>query len=145
VRRHEPDGIDFVFNGMSHQYFGPAMRVLRRGGMLVAFGAPKSFGDFLVLAAKLLGSYVIPNGKSIVGYGTHREGVDSFKEDWAKLFALLAEHRIEPIVEKVLPLDEAIDAYRILESGAVTGNLVLVSSSGSSEGVESEASGSTRE
>jgi NADPH:quinone reductase-like Zn-dependent oxidoreductase len=126
LRQAEPEGIDYVFNGMDEEYFQPGLAVLRRGGVLVSYGAPQSFGGFL----RFLGRYIIynllPNGKSIEGYGTHRLGVDLFKEDWTALFRLLEEAKIKPVIAGKYPLLEAVKAYELLESGQVTGNLVLM-------------------
>jgi NADPH:quinone reductase-like Zn-dependent oxidoreductase len=111
---------------MDEEYFRPGLAVLRRGGELVSYGAPQSFAGFL----RFLGRYIIynllPNGKSIEGYGTHRLGVDLFKEDWTALFKLLEERKIKPVIAGKYPLLEAIKAYELLESGQVTGNLVLL-------------------
>jgi len=122
----EPEGLDFVFNGMGPEYVGPGMGLLRRGGMLVAYGAPQGFGDFLKLIGAMLRQMVRRDGRRIRGYGTHRQGVESFKQDWATLFELLRDGRIAPVVQRIFPLLEATDAYALLESGRVTGNLVLV-------------------
>lgn len=37
----------------------------------------------------------------------------------------VAEGRVRPVIEVVLPLDQAAQAHRLLESGAVTGKIVL--------------------
>ncbi len=126
IRRAEPGGIDFVCNGMGEEYFKRGLAVLRRGGVLVHYGAPQSFGRFVLLVLKLILYNLLPNGKTIKGYGTHRLGVDLFKEDWQQLFKLLEEGKIKPVIEKKYPILEAAQAYALLESGTVTGNLVLL-------------------
>jgi len=126
IQQAEPDGLDFVFNGMGEEYYARGLAVLRRGGVLVHYGAPQSFSHFLLLVANLVFYNLLPNGKKIAGYGTHRLGTDLFKEDWTALFRLLEAGQIQPIVEKTFPLLEATKAYTLLESGAVTGNLVLL-------------------
>jgi NADPH:quinone reductase-like Zn-dependent oxidoreductase len=127
IRQAEPEGIDYVFNGMGEEYFEGGLAVLHRGGVLVAYGAPQSISHFVILVCKLLFYNAIPNGKSIEGYGTHRLGVDLFKKDWITLFTLLEQGRINPIVARKYPLLKAVSAYELLESGGVTGNLVLMS------------------
>jgi NADPH:quinone reductase-like Zn-dependent oxidoreductase len=127
LRQAEPQGIDYVFNGMGDEYFERGLAVLHRGGVLVAYGAPQSRSHFGMLVIKLLLYNALPNGKSIEGYGTHRLGVDLFKKDWSTLFSLLEQGKIKPIVAGKFPLLEAISAYEMLERGGVTGNLVLVS------------------
>ena len=49
-----------------------------------------------------------------------------FKEDWTALFKLLEENKIKPVIAGKYPLREAVKAYELLESGRVTGNLVLL-------------------
>ena len=123
----EPDGLDYVFNGMGEEYFERGLAVLRRGGVMVHYGAPRSFGRFLLLAGKLILYNLLPNGKSIKGYGTHRGKIEPFKEDWRTLFQLLEEGKIKPMIVAKYPILDAAKANDLLESGQVTGNLVLVS------------------
>ena len=122
----EPDGIDFVFNGMAEEYFERGLAVLRRGGMLVHYGGPQSFTGFLRLVAKLIGYNLLPNGKSIKGYGTHRVDHQLLVQDWSALFELLEEGKIRPVIAETFPLLEAAQANALLESGQVTGNVVLL-------------------
>jgi NADPH:quinone reductase-like Zn-dependent oxidoreductase len=126
IRQTEPAGIDYVFNGMGEETYERSLAVLRRGGVLVHYGAPQSMAHFVLLVTKLILYNLLPNGKSIQGYGTHRLGVDLFKQDWTALFKLLEEGKIKPILAGKYPLLEAVKAYGLLESGQVTGNLVLL-------------------
>ena len=75
---------------------------------------------------KLIGYNLLPNGKTIKGYGTHREGIDTMKEDWLTLFDLLDQGKIKPIIEREFSFMDAVKAYKLLETGTVTGNLVLL-------------------
>ena len=126
IRRAEPRGLDFVFNGMGEDYFERSLAVLKRGGTLVHYGGPQSLGRFLLLMVKFIGYNLLPNGKSVKGYGTHRESVAQFKEDWTALFKLLGTGQIRPVIAGRYPLLEAAEAYERLEGGHVTGNLVLL-------------------
>ncbi|MFQ6009050.1 MAG: medium chain dehydrogenase/reductase family protein [Candidatus Zixiibacteriota bacterium] len=126
IRKVEPDGLDFVFNGMGEEYIGRGLAVLRRGGTLVHYGGPQSFSRFLLLIAKFILYNLLPNGKTIKGYGTHRVNIDLLKEDWQVLFKLLEESKIKPIITKKFPILEAAKANELLESGKVTGNVVLL-------------------
>ena len=122
----EPEGLDFVFNGMAEDYFGPALAVLRKGGALVHYGGPENFSGFLRLLIKFVGFSILPNGKSVKGYGTHRVEHQLLAEDWSTLFKLLEEGQIRPVVAETFPLLEAAKANALLESGQVTGNIVLL-------------------
>ncbi len=126
LRRAEPDGLDAVFNGMAEDYLKRGMAVLRRGGTLVHYGGPESLSRFIVFLAKFIWLNVMPDGKSILGYGTHRVDFQLLKEDWVKLFALLAEGKIKPIIAAKFPILEAAYANNLLASGSVVGNVVLV-------------------
>jgi NADPH:quinone reductase len=126
IRQAEPGGLEFVFNGMGEEYIRRGMAVLRRGGVLVHYGAPQSFTGFLLLLVQIILFSLLPDGKTIKGYGTHRLGVDLFKEDWTALFKLLGEGKIKPVIAKKFPILQAAQAYALLESGQVTGNLVLL-------------------
>jgi len=50
-----------------------------------------------------------------------------FLQDWALLFNYLQEGKIKPVIDQKFPILEAAQANAPLESGSVTGNLVLVS------------------
>ena len=126
IRQAEPEGLDFVFNGMGEEYFERGLAVLRRGGVLVHYGGPQSFARFLLLMAKFILYNLLPNGKSIKGYGTHRVDKRLLKEDWAELFKLLEEGQIRPIIAAKFPILQAARANELLESGQVTGNVVLL-------------------
>jgi NADPH:quinone reductase-like Zn-dependent oxidoreductase len=125
IRQAEPEGLDFVFNGMAEEYFERGLAV-RRGGVMVHYGGPESFSRMLLLLGKLVLYNLLPNGKSVKGYGTHRVDIGLLKEDWAELFRLLEAGQIEPIIAARFPLLEAARANELVESGQVTGNVVLL-------------------
>ena len=126
IRQAEPDGLDFVFNGMGEDYIRRGLAVLRRGGAMVHYGAPESFSGFLRLLAEFAWYNLLPNGKTIKGYGTHRVNHRLLMEDWAKLFDLLGKGKIQPIIAGKFPILDAAQANELLESGKVIGNVVLL-------------------
>jgi NADPH:quinone reductase-like Zn-dependent oxidoreductase len=126
IRRAEPGGLDYVFNGMGEAYLKRGLAVLRRGGVMVHYGAPQSKSEFIRFVVGYILYNLLPNGVKIKGYGTHRLGVELFEEDWNTLFTLLEGGVIKPIIAAKYPLLEAAKAYQLLESGQVTGNVVLM-------------------
>lgn len=126
IRQAEPEGLDYVFNGMGEEYLRRGLGVLRRGGVMVHYGAPQSMPEFMRFVAGYLLYNLLPNGKKIKGYGTHRLGVELFEKDWNTLFNLLEDGQIKPIIAAKYPLLEAVEANKLLESGQVTGNVVLL-------------------
>jgi NADPH:quinone reductase-like Zn-dependent oxidoreductase len=127
IRKTEPDGLDFVFNGMGEEYLGRGVAILRRGGTLVHYGAPQSFARFLSFLIRFILLNLLPNGKAIKGYGTHTVDIRLLRKDWAHLFKLLEDRQIKPIIAARFPILEAAKANELMESGQVVGNVVLLS------------------
>lgn len=126
IGQAEPGGIDFVFNGMGEEAIERGLAVLRRGGVLVHYGGPQSMARFVLLVWKIILYNLLPNGKAVKGYGTHTVDMKPLKEDWAILFKLLGEGKINPVISHRFPILEAAAAGDVLESGKVTGSIVLL-------------------
>jgi NADPH:quinone reductase-like Zn-dependent oxidoreductase len=126
LRQAEPDGLDYVFNGMGEETFERGLAVLRRGGVLVHYGGPQSMARLLLLVAKIIVYNLLPNGKALKGYGTHTGDIARFEAEWQKLFQLLGEGKIRPVIAAKFPILEARKANEMLESGQVIGNIVLL-------------------
>jgi NADPH:quinone reductase-like Zn-dependent oxidoreductase len=128
MRRVEPEGIDAVFDGIVWGYIDRGYSLLRRGGTWVQYGNPLTFSGLLRLLGKLVVRNMIPDGRSLKLYGTttSKFGRDRYLEDWAILFKLLEEGKIDPVIMERYPILEAAKANAVLESGTVMGSLVLV-------------------
>ncbi|MFL7839506.1 MAG: medium chain dehydrogenase/reductase family protein [Candidatus Promineifilaceae bacterium] len=128
IGRNEPQGIDYVFNGMGEDYMRRGMAVLKRGGALVQYGAPQTKSGFYSFLAQFLYYNLLPNGKRIYGYGTHRLGVELFAVDWKTLFELLEAGQIKPVIARRFSLHDIVAANELMGSGQVTGNVVILPS-----------------
>jgi NADPH:quinone reductase-like Zn-dependent oxidoreductase len=128
IRQAEPGGLDAVFDGMVWGYLDRGFSLLRRGGTWVQYGNPLSFSGLLRLLAKLIWLNLLPNGRSLRLYGTSTSkfGRQRYLEDWATLFQLLEDGMIEPVIAERYPILEAAQANALLESGQVTGTVVLL-------------------
>lgn len=128
IRQSEPQGLDAVFDGMSGDYFGRSYSLLRRGGKLVGYGNPQSTSGMLKFLRQIIWFSLLSDGKSAAAYSTGLSRWDwgPFLEDWAKLFQMLEEGKIDPVVAARFPILEANKANALLESGQVIGNIVLV-------------------
>jgi NADPH:quinone reductase-like Zn-dependent oxidoreductase len=128
IREAEPEGLDAVFDGMVWGYLDRGFSLLRRGGTWVQYGNPLSFRGLLRLLGKLVVLNVLPNGRALKLYGTttSKFGRGRYLEDWSTLFRMLQDGSIRPIISGRFPILEAAQANRLLESGRVIGNLVLV-------------------
>jgi NADPH:quinone reductase-like Zn-dependent oxidoreductase len=130
VRQNEPGGLDFVFDGMGGKEGERGLDVLRQGGKLIGYAAPVGLGSLLLGAVKMTITNLLPNGKMVEFYGIsaiYMRDKKPFMEDLPKLFDLLAQGKIKPLITTRLPLLEARKANVLLESGQVSGNIVLLS------------------
>jgi len=128
LRRVEPDGFDFVFDGIGGGSSDLGLSVLKRGGKLVVYAAPVGLGQILGGALKMI-FLNLTSGKTVASYGItvmYLQDKKPFMEDIAILFNMLAEGKIKPTITTCLPLLEAGKANELLESGQVTGNIVLL-------------------
>lgn len=128
IHQAEPQGLDAVFDGMSGDYFGRSYLLLRRGGKLVGYGNPLSTSGMLKFLGQILLFSLLPDGRSARSYSTglSRFAWPPFLEDWKKLFTLLEEGKINPVIAARFPILEASKANALLESRQVIGNVVLV-------------------
>jgi NADPH:quinone reductase-like Zn-dependent oxidoreductase len=135
VRVQEPQGIDAVFEGIGGNLALRGYRTLRRGGILVSFGVTGSIKGGKANKFSAFASYItpailspVPDGKRATFYGItrlYRKDPKPFREDLPKLFQLLAEGKLRPVVAGVFPLSQAAKAHEMLERGDVRGKLVL--------------------
>jgi NADPH:quinone reductase-like Zn-dependent oxidoreductase len=128
IRRAEPDGLDAVFDGIGGDYIQRVFSLLRRGGTYVGYANPLSFSRMLRFLGQVILFNMLPNGRSAKYYGTGSSRLNRrpFLEDWATLFKMLEDGKIKPVIMKKFPILEAAQANELLESGQVTGNIVLL-------------------
>jgi NADPH:quinone reductase-like Zn-dependent oxidoreductase len=128
IRQVEPEGFDFVFDGMGGHYDKIGLSVLKRGGKLIGYAAPTSLWGIVSGLVKIASTNLF-SGKSTEFYGItalYMRDKKPFMEDLPKLFQLLEDSKIRPIIMARLPLFEAQKANELLESGQVSGNIVLL-------------------
>jgi NADPH:quinone reductase-like Zn-dependent oxidoreductase len=144
LRSASSTGYDAVFDGVGFQSFLRSFRLLKRGGVLVNYGAASSassvkqrslitsiFGPvlFFVIDNTLLLLNVLPNGRSVKSYEIstlRQEQPDLFVTDLKQLFELLASGKIKPVISERLSLDDAVRGHELIERGNVRGRLVFV-------------------
>ena len=121
IRQEEPQRLDAVFDGMAGDYFGRSYSRLRRGGKLVGYGNPLSTAGMLKFLGQIIVFSLLPDGKSAQPYSTGLSRWDwrPFLEDWAALFKLLEEGKIDPVIAARFPILEASKANALLQSGQV--------------------------
>jgi NADPH:quinone reductase len=129
VRAHEPDGVDVVFDAIGGAGIRNGIRALRKGGTIVGYGFMAVDGKFamarmfwdIFVGARLRGRRGSFYGISL----RYRKDPKPFHEDLPKIFALLAQRKIEPVISATLPLADARKALELLATGTVAGKIVL--------------------
>jgi NADPH:quinone reductase len=125
----EPAGVDYVFDAVGGGNIGPCTGALRRGGTLVGFGfmgAAGSLAKIAMFANLFVGARL--RGRRGEFYGItalYRKDPKPLREDLPKIFTLLAEKKIDPLVQRTFPLLEARQAIEFLATGSVEGKIVL--------------------
>lgn len=128
IQQAEPGGLDVVFDGIGGDYIKKSFSLLKMGGIYVGFSNPQSLSGMFRYLGLVLLLNLLPNGRSAKFYGTGSSRLNRkpFLDDWVSLFKLLEQGKIKPIIAARYPLLEAAKANQLLESGEVTGNIVLV-------------------
>ncbi|WP_088344790.1 MULTISPECIES: zinc-binding dehydrogenase [Rhodomicrobium] len=112
-RRSYDGGVDVVVNFTGGDTWVPSLRALKRGGKLLTCGAtagfdPKEDLRFIwTFELKILGS----NSWA--------------REDLETLLRLISEGKLNPVIDRVFPLDEAREALRLIEERQVIGKVIV--------------------
>jgi NADPH2:quinone reductase len=129
LRALEPGGVDLVFDGIGGANIGPCIGALRRHGHLVAYGFMAATGllaTLVMFVNILLGSRLRGRRGSFYGISAlYLKDPKPLREDLPKIFALLADGKIDPMIARTFPLLEARGALGFLAGGAVEGKVVL--------------------
>jgi NADPH:quinone reductase-like Zn-dependent oxidoreductase len=107
-------GVDVVFENIADPVLFPqAMASIRRGGKLITAGAHG--GPIVPLNVSML--YM--NALTLIGTTDHTE------EDVAAALDAARKNRLKILIDKVLPLSEAIEAHKLVDSRSGTGKVLL--------------------
>ena len=135
------DGVDAVFDAMSVNNFKRSFQTLRDGGILVTYGfynttigtdksqMPQIVREFLNFQLNSLRWNYFSGKRKATFYnitGLRKKHPDWFKEDLTTLFNLTLEGKLQPTVWKRMPLEEAAEAHRLIESAKPQGKIVLI-------------------
>ena len=104
---------DVVFDAHGHLKFGAVARALKDHGILVTT-LPNPALIARSVWQKMFGSRRIKLGN-----------LRDHPEDYAELERLLAEGLVKPVIDKIIPLAEAVQSYKTFEAGGTVGKTVL--------------------
>jgi NADPH:quinone reductase-like Zn-dependent oxidoreductase len=112
-RRSYEGGVDVVINFTGGDTWLPSLRCLKRGGKLLVCGATAGYDPKEDLR------YVWSFELKIIGSNSF------YDDNLAALMQLIAAGKIKPVIDKVLPLDQAREGLRLIESREVIGKVVV--------------------
>jgi NADPH:quinone reductase-like Zn-dependent oxidoreductase len=112
-RRTYEGGVDVVVNFTGGDSWVPSLRCLKRGGKLLVCGATAGHDPKEDL-------------RYIWSFELQVIGSNSFYDDnLTDLMRLISEKKLKPVVDKVLPLDRAVEGLRLIENREVLGKVVI--------------------
>ena len=130
-----PGGVDAVFDPIGGASLDRSYRLLAPGGTLVMLGAASavqgSGNPKLRLAgtlARFLRLKLRPGSRRVelfVIARSKKKHPGQFREDVLTLLGWLKEGKIDPVIDRVLPLSEARQAQELVEKAQVSGRIVL--------------------
>ncbi len=133
VRRLTGDGVDAVIDGVGEDAFRRSLDVCRFGGRVVAYGYTSGIVDPAApppdLEAALGGDVplleLLSEARSLMGIhmGAPAETLQAW---WRDLLAWHDAGELRPRIDRILPLEEAAEAHRMLHARENVGKLVLV-------------------
>lgn len=105
MRNAEPDGIDAVFDGIGGDHIKRSFLLLRRGGVYVGYANPLRLSRMFRDLGQVILLILLPNGRSARYYSTGQSRLNKqpFMDDWAKLFSLLEDGEISPVIAARFP------------------------------------------
>src|SRR6185503_825068 len=112
-RRSHEGGVDVVINFTGGDTWGPTLRCVKRGGKILVCGATAGHDPKEDLR------YVWTFELQIIGS-------NSFYDDNLKsLMGLIAQGQIKPVIDTVLPLEQAAEGVRLIQDREVFGKVVV--------------------
>ncbi len=112
-RRSYEGGVDVVINFTGGDTWQPSLRCLKRGGKLLVCGATAGHDPKEDLR------YVWTFELKIIGSNSF------YDEDLKGLMDLIARGKMKPVIDKVLPLDQAAEGLRMIQDREVMGKVVV--------------------
>lgn len=133
LRELAPGGVDAVLDPIGGKNWWASYGCLRKGGALVCYGSQAALSEGKLAAgfgfATLGLVKILPDGKRASWYNVKSlsdTSPEMFREDLTRLFDLLCQQKIRPVIAGRFPLREAARANELLEKAQVSGKLVLL-------------------
>ncbi len=112
-RRSYEGGVDVVINFTGGETWRPSLKCLKRGGLLLVCGATAGYDPKEDL-------------RYIWSFELTVKGSNSFyQEDLSALLDMVADGSIDPLIGRVLPLEQAAEGLRLIRDREVLGKVVV--------------------
>jgi len=112
-RRSYEGGVDVVVNFTGGDTWVPSLRCLKRGGKLLTCGATAGYDPKEDL-------------RYVWSFEIEIKGSNSFYDDnLSALMELIQQGKIKPVVDKVLPLEQAAEGLRLIQDREIFGKVVV--------------------
>ena len=115
------EGVDAVFEMLGGEHTAKSLRCLRDFGKVIQYGTATGAAPKLDLRAMYAKSGSL-QGLWLTYLSQKKEIMDPA---WQRLSEWIAARKLVPQIGQVLPLDRAVEAYKLLEQGKNYGKLVL--------------------
>lgn len=115
------EGVDAVFEMLGGDHTAKSLRCLRDFGRVIQYGTATGKPPKLDLRAMYAKSGML-QGLWLTYLSQKREIMEPA---WRQLSAWIAEGKLSPQIGHVFPLDQAVEAYKLLEDGRNYGKVVL--------------------
>src|SRR5947207_7412760 len=113
-RRSYEGGVDVVINFTGGDTWVPSLRCIKRGGKLLVCGATAGHDPKEDL-------------RYVWSFEIEIKGSNSFYDDnLAAVMELIQQGKIKPVIDKVLPLEQAAEGLRLIQDREIFGKVVVM-------------------
>lgn len=117
-RRTHEGGVDVVINFTGGETWRPSLKCLKRGGTLLVCGATAGYDPQEDL-------------RYVWSFELNIKGSNSFyREDLTALLDMVAQGEITPLIDRVLPLEQASEGLRLIRDREVLGKVIVTPTTG---------------
>ncbi|AXW88320.1 zinc-binding dehydrogenase [Lonsdalea britannica] len=112
-RRTYEGGVDVVINFTGGDTWRPSLRCLKRGGLLLVCGATAGYDPQEDL-------------RYVWSFELNIKGSNSFyQEDLVSLLDQVARGEIDPLIDRIIPLEQAAEGLRLIRDREVLGKVIV--------------------
>ena len=115
------EGVDAVFEMLGGEHTAKSLRCLRDFGRVIQYGTATGQAPKLDVRAMYAKSGMV-QGLWLTYLSQKREIMEPA---WRQLSAWISQRKLTPQIGQVVPLDRAVEAYKLLEEGKNYGKVVL--------------------